>query len=578
MQIGIPHEVQAGERRVAVTAGLVPLLREDGPEVLVEMGAGVGAQCSDSLSLQARARLFGDAAALYEQADVLLKVQPPQMHPRTGLRETEMVRAGSAYPGFLASFTHPHVLRAFARRQMSVFAMDLVPRLTRVQSMDALSSMATVAGSRGGLLATAYLGKMFPLLMTAAGTIAPATVLVLGAGMAGLQAIATARRPDARVEAFNARPAAREQILSLGATALEMEVLQDVQSAAFLKQEQEVIRARLPGVDVLKGAFVAAYPADVSHQRVPWHLAGGIARGNWGRPGGREHRAWDCSGHGCDHQRGRWLSDHRSHAQDVSLQRGGAAMNEVFWASAYLASALLFVQGLKAFNASQTARRGLLLAELVGVVEYDERGPTLAPGTMAALGFEVLFGSLTITGSLLAFGKMQALVKSALILYRFLQVSNAQLFAVTARARAALIVCPATGVLLLGVLALFNAYAGASVLFGAVGAMRVETGQERTVTRYAPQDAAYILAQARSVSIVHGYGLALAQAHYAVQDLAELLMAAEARVPYDLLYEPERINDDFQGDVRHPGGWRKRCGESRCSLQESEPALRDAHP
>lgn len=260
MQIGIPKEVQADERRVAVTAGLVPLLREDGHEVLVEEGAGVGAQCPDRLYVQAGARLVGDVTALYAQADIVLKVQPPQRHPRTGLSEAEMVRAGSAYLGFLAPFTHPHVLRTFARRQVSAFAMELVPRLTRAQSMDALSSMATVAGYRGVLLATAYLGKMFPLLMTAAGTIAPATVLVLGAGVAGLQAIATARRLGARVEAFDARPAVREQIESLGAAAIEMEVPQDMQtaggyareqSAAFLRREQEVIRARLPGVDVL---------------------------------------------------------------------------------------------------------------------------------------------------------------------------------------------------------------------------------------------------------------------------------------------------------------------------------------
>lgn len=372
-------------------------------------------------------------------------------------------------------------------------------------------------------------------------------------------------------------------------------------------------------------------------------------------------------------------------------------MNEALWASAYLASALLFVLGLKAFNAPQTARRGILLAEigmllavvgtllrgeiiqyqwillglvlgstigalmailmpmtampqriaishsfgalaatLVGVVEYYERGPTLAPGTMAALGFEVLFGSLTITGSLVAFGKLQALVKSAPILYRFQQLCNALLFGATLVACVWLVVRPATGVLFYGmaasglllgvlivlpiggadmpvVLALLNSYAGlaaaatglvisnpvlliagaldgtsgfvlslmmsramnrsfASVLFGAVGATRAETGgqQERTVMRYTPQDAAYILEHASSVIIIPGYGLAVAQAQYAVQELAALLMArgatvryaihpvagrmpghmnvllAEAHVPYDLLYEPERINDDFQ--------------------------------
>jgi NAD(P) transhydrogenase subunit alpha len=138
--------------------------------------------------------------------------------------------------------------------------MDFVPRLTRAQSMDALSSMSTIAGYKAVLLATEHLGKMFPLMMTAAGTITPATVLVLGAGVAGLQAIATAKRLGARVEAFDARPAVREQIQSLGATFIEMELPQDAetaggyakeQSAEFLQREQEVIGAQFPRVDVV---------------------------------------------------------------------------------------------------------------------------------------------------------------------------------------------------------------------------------------------------------------------------------------------------------------------------------------
>jgi NAD(P) transhydrogenase subunit alpha len=150
------------------------------------------------------------------------------------------------------------VIETFARRKITAFAMDFVPRLTRAQSMDALSSMSTIAGYKAVLLATEHLGKMFPLLMTAAGTITPATVL--GAGVAGLQAIATAKRLGARVEAFDARPAVHEQIQSLGATFIEMELPQDAetaggyareQSAEFLKREQEVICARFPRVDVV---------------------------------------------------------------------------------------------------------------------------------------------------------------------------------------------------------------------------------------------------------------------------------------------------------------------------------------
>jgi len=204
--------------------------------------------------------VVGGATDVYEQADMILKVQPPQLHPLTRLPEAEMVRPGSTYFGLLSPFTHQEVVKTFARRQVTAFALDLVPRLTCAQSMDVLSSMATVAGYKAVLLATEHLGKMFPLLMTAAGTIAPAPVLVLGAGVAGLQAIATARRLGARVEAFDARPAVREQIQSLGATFIEMDLPRDAetaggyareQSSAFLKREHEVISARLPMVDVL---------------------------------------------------------------------------------------------------------------------------------------------------------------------------------------------------------------------------------------------------------------------------------------------------------------------------------------
>ena len=260
MKIGIPKEVQTGETRVALVSSLIPLLIKDRHEVLIEAGAGVPARFSDAQYVQAGAAIIESAPALYEQADIIFKVQPPQMHPATSLHEAEMVRKGSTYIGFLSPFAHLDVMETFARRKITAFAMEFVPRLTRAQSMDALSSMATVAGYKAVLLATEHLGKMFPLLMTAAGTITPATVLVLGVGVAGLQAIATAKRLGARVEAFDARPAVREQIQSLGATFIEMELERDAettggyakeQSAEFLKREQEVIRARFPRVDVV---------------------------------------------------------------------------------------------------------------------------------------------------------------------------------------------------------------------------------------------------------------------------------------------------------------------------------------
>src|SRR5689334_14768321 len=146
MKIGIPKEVGAGETRVALIPSLVPLLIKDQHEVLVEAGTGLGAYFPDSQYVQAGAFLIEEAPALYDQADVIFKVQPPQAHPVTHLSEAEMVREGSAYIGFLSPFTQRDVLRIFARRRITAFAMDFIPRLTRAQSMDALSSMATVAG------------------------------------------------------------------------------------------------------------------------------------------------------------------------------------------------------------------------------------------------------------------------------------------------------------------------------------------------------------------------------------------------------------------------------------------------
>jgi NAD(P) transhydrogenase subunit beta len=373
-------------------------------------------------------------------------------------------------------------------------------------------------------------------------------------------------------------------------------------------------------------------------------------------------------------------------------------MSETLLAAAYLVASVLFILGLKALNSPETARRGILLAEigmlfavvgtllrheiiqyqwilvglavgstigalmaifmpmtampqriaishsfgalaatLVGIVEYYERGASIGHGTMAALGFEVLFGSLTITGSLLAFGKLQELVKSVPITYRFQNASNMLLFAGTVGTLVYLIVQPGAGPLFYGmiaaglligvllvlpiggadmpvVLSLLNSYAGlasaatgfvignnvliiagaldgtsgfflsmmmsramnrsfTNVLFGAVGAVKAEAqaqGEAKTVMRYTPEDAAFMVENAQSVIIIPGYGMAVAQAQHAVQDLASLLiergatvryaihpvagrmpghmnvLLAEANVPYDLLCEPEQINDDFQ--------------------------------
>jgi H+-translocating NAD(P) transhydrogenase subunit alpha len=260
MKIGIPKEIRAHETRVALTPAAVPQLLKDGHEVLLEAGAGAQAYFPDALYLQAGAAIFPDVSALYEQADVIFKVQPPARQPKYQRHEAEMFREGGIYLGLLAPLAHLEIIETFARRQITSYALDYVPRLSRAQGMDALTSMSTVAGYQAVIIAAERLGKMFPLLMTAAGTISPASVLVLGAGVAGLQAIATAKRLGARVAAFDPRGAVREQIQSLGATWVEMEIHEDVetaggyakeQSSQFLEQEQNTIQAQLPHTDVV---------------------------------------------------------------------------------------------------------------------------------------------------------------------------------------------------------------------------------------------------------------------------------------------------------------------------------------
>ncbi len=254
MNIGVPKETLNGETRVALIPSLVSQLTRDKHTVLVETGAGAGASFDDDQYAEAGAHIVPDARSLYTQADVVLKVQPPQK------AEAEMMAQGSTYIGFLAPLAHPEVTKILAKRKITAFSMEYIPRITRAQTMDALSSMATVAGYKAVLLAAEKLGKMFPLLMTAAGTVPPATVLVLGAGVAGLQAIATAKRLGAKVEAFDVRAAVKEQVKSLGATFIEIEGIEDLEtkggyareaSAEILKRQQEVLAGRFPKIHVV---------------------------------------------------------------------------------------------------------------------------------------------------------------------------------------------------------------------------------------------------------------------------------------------------------------------------------------
>lgn len=233
---------------------MVAALGKNQHEICVESQAGSRAAFSDKQYQDAGATVIEDFQEAYNSLDVVLKVQPPQT------REVDQFREGTIYIGFMSPLTNRETVLKFAERRITGFAMEYIPRITRAQSIDALSSMATVAGYKAVLIAAHHLGKFFPLLMTAAGTVPPATVLVLGAGVAGLQSIATAKRLGAKVEAFDPRPAVKEQVNSLGAQFIEMEISEDVetkggyakeQSEAFLIKEQETIAARLSKVDVV---------------------------------------------------------------------------------------------------------------------------------------------------------------------------------------------------------------------------------------------------------------------------------------------------------------------------------------
>jgi len=252
-------------------------------EVLVEAGAGSGSAIADDEFTQAGAQVLGSASEVYAAADVIFKVQPPSPE------EVDQMKPGTVYMGYLAPLISQESVRAMASGKITSFATEFIPRITRAQSMDTLSSMATLAGYKAVLIAANHLGKIFPLLMTAAGSIPPATTFILGAGVAGLQAIATAKRLGSKVEAFDPRPAVKEQVESLGATFVEMEVPEEdvetsggyakAQSDAFLIAEQKAIDARLPKTDVIittAQIFGKAAPILITEEMVKHMHAGSV--------------------------------------------------------------------------------------------------------------------------------------------------------------------------------------------------------------------------------------------------------------------------------------------------------------
>jgi H+-translocating NAD(P) transhydrogenase subunit alpha len=223
MIVAIPRETFPGERRVAIIPALVPALVKAGMEVLIEKGAGLEAGFPDAQYEAKGAKIAPSRDAVFA-ADVLLQVRAAGSNPEAGKADLTRYRAGQVVIAMADPLNVPQPAQELAARGVSLFSLELLPRITRAQSMDVLSSMATIAGYRAVLLAATNMTKMFPMLMTAAGTITAAKVFVIGAGVAGLQAIATAKRLGAVVSAYDVRPAVKEQIQSLGGKFIELEL------------------------------------------------------------------------------------------------------------------------------------------------------------------------------------------------------------------------------------------------------------------------------------------------------------------------------------------------------------------
>jgi NAD(P) transhydrogenase subunit alpha len=288
MIVGVPRETFPGERRVALVPPVVPALTGAALEVLVETGAGAGAGFPDAAYTAKGARIAASHEELFAQAEVVLQVRSPGAAGEAGQADTAALRDGQTLIGFSEPLGEPAVAQAVAERGATALSMELIPRITRAQSMDALSSMATIAGYKAVLLAADALPRMFPMMMTAAGTITPARVFVVGAGVAGLQAIASARRLGARVEAYDVRPAVKEQVESLGANFVELPLetsesedaggYAKAQDESFYRRQRETMTRVVANSDVV--ITTALVPGRTAPILVTAEMVAGMAPGS----------------------------------------------------------------------------------------------------------------------------------------------------------------------------------------------------------------------------------------------------------------------------------------------------------
>jgi len=258
--IGVPKEIYPGENRVAMVPDVAGKLIKKGFEILIENDAGLNAGFTNQEYEKVGVKVLSDLQELYSKSDIILKVQRPIEHPQYGKNELELMKSGTLLITFMYSLHYPELAKRAAELGINVISMDAIPRTTLAQPMDALSSQANIAGYKAVILAANHIHKIFPLLMTAAGTISPAKVVIMGAGVAGLQALGTAKRLGAVVWVSDIRPAVKEEVQSLGGKFIEVETDESMQdeggyakeaSPEFLKKQQELIAKHVSEADIV---------------------------------------------------------------------------------------------------------------------------------------------------------------------------------------------------------------------------------------------------------------------------------------------------------------------------------------
>ncbi len=288
MIVGVPRESFPGERRVALVPGVVPNLAKAGLEVVIEAGAGVEAGYPDAAYVDKGAKVLASRGDVFSTADIIVQVLSYGANDRTGRADIPLFKRGQVLIGFLRPLGEVQSLQEIAAAGVTSFSIELMPRITRAQSMDALSSMATISGYKAVLIGADKLPRIFPMLTTAAGTITPSRVLVIGAGVAGLQAIATARRLGAVVSAYDLRPAVKEQVQSLGGRFVELPLeVSDAQDAggyakaqdeSFYQRQRELLGKVVAESDVV--ITTAVVPGKKSPVLVTKEMVAGMAPGS----------------------------------------------------------------------------------------------------------------------------------------------------------------------------------------------------------------------------------------------------------------------------------------------------------